>query len=63
MIGFMIFSETSIGNTNEDSRTKRNKELDYQIRCTGIFSKPPCGAFVHAKVLSDKVKALPTFVC
>jgi len=22
--------------------------LDYQIRCTGILSKPPCGAFVKS---------------
>jgi hypothetical protein len=38
------------------------KELDYQIRCTGILSKPPCGAVVNAMVLSDKVKALKPFV-
>jgi hypothetical protein len=34
-------SETSFGKTKEDSQQIMIKELDYQIRLSGVFSKPP----------------------
>jgi hypothetical protein len=62
MIGLigLAGNELSPEGKGQRQRTHTNQEdkgLDYRIGLSGAVSKPPCGALINDKVLSDKVKA------
>lgn len=62
MIGFIGLAGNELSPEGKGKRQRthikqKDKGLDYRIGLSGAVSKPPCGALLNGKVLSDKVKA------